>query len=140
VDRTNAERQRRYIARLKARRGVWNGAICIDPANPPTSWQIVVITKDGQRWGNDARIATEAEADAYRMTHAIKAFWDAYKLEKPSLKEPPAHRAVVATEAIPTNDAPNVSMIRRRGKITGELGHGHGGCGLLVWHALQASP
>jgi hypothetical protein len=101
----------------------------------PASWQIVVITKDGKRYGNGVRLKTEGEADLYRMLHVVGDFWDAYRLDK-SLKEP--QRVFVATEAIPTNDPPNMGLLRdKRGKLTNRLLFPDGTCGELGWHEIK---
>jgi hypothetical protein len=111
------------------------------PAKPvvidkPSSWQIIAITKDGQRWANGVRLATEAEADVYRMTHVVNNFWEEFKNDK-KLKEP--QHVFVGTEAIPTNDEPNVSVHRdSKGKLKAQVGFEHGTCHLFGWNPIAA--
>jgi hypothetical protein len=91
---------------------------------PPRSWKIIAIAKDGKQYGSGVRLQTEAEVDAYRAVHVLGDFW--------------RHRVLItATLAIPTDDEPTVSMGKNKdGRVSNTLIFNHGDCVLLGWSEL----
>jgi hypothetical protein len=90
-------------------------------AGPSKSWRVEVLTKDGKRYENGVRLATEEEADRYRMVFDITGFWNEGII-------------IVGTVVIDCGDDPNCGMERtKKGKITHRLIFPHGGCGWLGW-------
>jgi hypothetical protein len=103
------------------------------PAIAPTatttkSWKVEVIAKDGKRYGNSVRLATQDEADAFRAN----ASFDLMR-EKGII--------VTATEVIPCGDAPSGAFMKRgrNGHFTGRLSFMHGTCGTLEWEEITAA-
>jgi ParB-like nuclease domain len=101
------------------------------PAIAPTattakSWKVEVIAKDGRRYGNGVRLATEEEADAYRFN----------AVEEIDRKDQLI--VVVRTEVIPCADPGGFHQILRRknGKLTHTLEFVHGACGTLEWEEI----
>jgi hypothetical protein len=95
------------------------------------SWKVIAIAKDGKRYGNGVRLTTEEEVDVYRMIYATTNVWYDFRGE----------RIIIATLAVPTDDAPNVCMERtKKGKIKPTLVFMHGTCHLLGWYDLADGP
>jgi hypothetical protein len=119
--------QREYMRRRRAGNGT--AALAV---GEPTSWKVVAIAKDGTHWGTGVRLATEAEADMYRMVHAHYDLWFGRKRER----EDPI--IITATLTVPTNDPHNCQMKKtKRGGIKPTLEFLHGTCGLLDWEPLR---
>jgi hypothetical protein len=95
---------------------------------PTKSWKVEVVTKDGRRYGNGVRLATEDEADAYRGAATI----DLLRHEG---------GIAIAIEVIPCTEEPTFEIERRsNGRFTGQLGTilpGTGG--YMAWQEIAAT-
>jgi hypothetical protein len=95
-----------------------------EPTNAK-SWRLEVLAKDGRRFENGIRLATEEEIDVYRFLHIGNDFWKMYHEQ---------HIVPVATYTFQSADEPNVQFTRKKnGKITHVLQFPHGGCGWFGW-------
>jgi hypothetical protein len=64
----------------------------------------------------------------------MQDLWEDFKRDK-ALTAP--QHIVVGTEAIPTNDKPNMSMEKnKKGRLSARLLFPHGTCGLLGWNPI----